>query len=172
MLNKEQKIKIVDELADRFKRQKMALFGDFHGVPVAKSQDLRRQLKKADAELKVAKKTLLNLALKKAGIEFDTKKLEGELAVIWGFGDEVMPAKIAYKFSRLNAAFKLLGGILGGKILNADEAVSLARLPSKEELLTKLVWTLQSPIRGLANVLQGNIKNLVVILSKIKDNKV
>lgn len=172
MLNKQQKSKIVEELSEKLAKQKVTLFSDFHGVSVAKTSELRRGLKKSNSEFKVAKKTLINLALKKAGIDFNAKTLEGELGVIFGFGDEVAPAKLAYKFSRLNNTFKLLGGILGGKIFDAKDAVALAKLPSKKELLSKLVFVMQSPIRGLANVLQGNIKNLVVVLNKIKENKV
>lgn len=171
MLNKSQKSKIVDDLAEKLEKQKVAIFTDFHGVSVAKTRELRQGLKKSNSEFKVAKKTLLNLALKKAGINFDTKTLEGELGVIFGFGDEALPAKLAYKFSRLNNTFKLLGGILSGKIFSAEDAVALAKLPSREELLSKLVFAMQSPIQGLVNVLQGNIKNLVVVLNKINSLK-
>lgn len=171
MLNRTQKTKIVDDLAEKLAKQKVVLFSDFHGVSVAKTSELRQNLKKNNSEFKVAKKTLLNLALKKAKINFDTKTLQGELGVIFGFGDEALPAKLAYKFSRLNTTFKLLGGILSGKIFNANEAIALAKLPSREELLSKLVGAMQSPIQGLVNVLQGNIKNLVVVLQKIKESR-
>ena len=171
MLNKQQKSKIVEELAEKLEKQKVTLFSDFHGVSVAKTRELRQGLKKINSEFKVAKKTLLNLALKKSGIDFNSKTLQGELGIIFGFGDEAAPAKLAYKFSRINNTFKLLGGILGGRIFDAKEAVALAKLPSKEELLTKLVWTMQSPIQGLVNVLEGNIKNLVIVLNAIKNKK-
>ncbi len=171
MLNKDQKQKVADDLAERFRRQKIAFFSDFHGVSVAKIQALRRLLKKDEAEYKVAKKTLLDRALEKAGFKLKTKELQGEIGVTFAYGDEVAPAKTLSKFSRSNETFKILGGILGSRILTGKEILALAKLPPREVLLAQLLRVLQSPMRGLAIVLQGNIKNLVVVLSKIKDNR-
>lgn len=171
MLNKEQKKNIVDDLADRFKRQKIAFFSDFHGVSVAKAQMLRRLLKKNDAEYKVAKKTLLDRALEKAGIGLRTKELQGEIGVTFAYGEETAPAKTLSKFGRENETFKILGGILGERILSGKEILAFAKLPGREVLLAQLLGVLQSPIRGLTTVLQGNIRNLVVVLNQIAKNK-
>ena len=81
MLTRTQKEKIVEELADKFKRQKVAVFTDFRGASVSKVRTLRRSLKKDNADYKVAKKTLFDRALEKVGIKFSTKKLEGEIGV-------------------------------------------------------------------------------------------
>ena len=172
MLNKAQKQKIVEELADRFKRQKIAIFTDFHGVSVAKARELRRLLKKNDADYKVAKKTLFDRALESAGMKVKTEELEGEIGVAFGYGDQVAPAKTLFKFSKENKTFKLLAGILGDRILEAKEVLALAKLPSREILLAQLVGTMQTPLRGLVNVLQGNIRGLVVVLNKIKDKQI
>lgn len=169
MLTKTEKQEIVEELSDKFKRQKIAFFSDFHGVSVAKAQTLRRLLKKNDAEYKVAKKTLLDRALEKAGIVLKTKELQGEIGVTFAYGDEIAPAKTLSKFGRENETFKILGGILGERILSGKEILAFAKLPGREILLAQLFGVLQSPMRGLATVLQGNIKNLVVVLQKIKD---
>ncbi len=171
MLNKSQKEKIVEEVADKFKRQKIAVFTDFHGVSVAKSQSLRRLLKEIHAEYKVAKKTLLDRALEKAGIGIKTKELQGELGIAFGYGDAVAMAKSLVKFGKKNATFKILKGLLEGKILEGKEIVALAKLPSREILIAQFLGTLQAPMRGLVTILGGNIRNLVVVLHKIKDNK-
>ncbi|MBI2640662.1 MAG: 50S ribosomal protein L10 [Candidatus Sungbacteria bacterium] len=171
MLTKDQKKNIVDGLAERFKRQKIAIFSDFHGVSVAKAQVLRRLLKKSDAEYKVAKKTLLDRALGKVGIKLKTKELQGEIGVTFAYVDEMAPAKTLSKFSRENETFKILGGILGDRILSGKEILAFAKLPGREALLAQLLGVLQSPMRGLATVLQGNIRNLVVVLNKIKDKR-
>lgn len=170
-ITKAQKQKVVHELADKFKRTKIAIFSDFHGVSVAKSQQLRRTLKKDEAEYKVSKKTLLDRALNDAGMGLKTKALEGEVGVTFGFGDQIAPAKTLLKFAKENETFKIRGGILNGRILNEKEVVALAKLPSREVLLAQLVGALSGPMRGLALVLQSNIRNLVVVLNKIKDNK-
>ncbi len=171
MQTKVQKEKIVEELADKLKKQKIAIFSDFRGVSVAKSQALRRSLKKSEAEFAVSKKTLFDLALNKAGSQFKTRELEGEIGVTFGYGDQAIPAKILQKFAKENETFKILGGILDGKILTDKDIIKLAKLPSKEVLLASLLVALQSPARGLVNVLGGNTRNLVVVLNKISNNK-
>lgn len=168
MLNKAQKSKIIEDIADKFRRQKVAIFSDFHGVSVAKISALRRLLKKGDAEYKVAKKTLLDLALEAGGLATKTKELKGEIGVAFGYDDEAIPVKLLAKFSKENQTFKILGGILSGRVLSAAEVLALSRLPSREVLLGQLAGTFQSPIRGLAAVLGGNIRNLVVVINKIK----
>ena len=171
MLNKQQKESVVEGLIDKFKRQKIAIFSDFHGVSVAKAQALRRLLKKTDAEYRVAKKTLLDRALNKLGVETKTQELKGEIGVAFGYGDEIPPAKTLFKFSKENETFKILGGILGGRVLSDKEIVALAKLPSREILIGQLLGVLQSPMRGLVSVLGGNMRNLVMVLSKIKESK-
>lgn len=170
-LTKEKKSKIVEELAERFKKQKIALFSDFRGVGVSKLTALRREMKKAGAEFRVSKKTFLRIALKAVGIDYDPKILEGEIGVIFGYEDQISPVKTAAKFSKENKTFKILKGILDGKFFEGKEVLLLAKLPSRDQLLAKLVWVLNSPIQGFHNVLQGNLKNLVVVLNKIKDKK-
>ena len=171
MLTKTQKTKIVEEFAERFRRQKVAIFSDLHGISVAKATALRRLLRKENAEYKVAKKTLLDRALAAVGIEMKAKDLKGEIGVAFGYGDEATPAKILAKFSKENETFKILGGILSGRILNDLDITALARLPGREQLLGQLAGALSSPLRGLASVLQGNMRNVVVVLNKEKDQK-
>jgi large subunit ribosomal protein L10 len=170
-LTKAKKQEVTKELADKFSRKKIAIFSDFHGVSVAKLQALRRLLRKDQSEYKVSKKTLLDRALTESGIPLKTKEMQGELGVTFGYGDEVLPAKTLLKFGKENETFKILGGILGNRLLSAKEIMALARLPAREVLLTQVAGTLSTPIRGLVTVLNGNIKNLVVVLSKIKDKK-
>lgn len=170
-LTKEKKIKIIEELSDKLKRQKIAIFSDIHGIPTAKLRDLRRDLKKEGAEYKVAKKTLLDLALENAGINLKSKELRGEIGVALGYKDEVAPARILYKFSKTNETFKILACLFGKRLLDAKEVFALAKLPSREALWAQVVGTLQAPLQGLVNVLHGNIRNLLVVINKIKENR-
>jgi large subunit ribosomal protein L10 len=168
MLTKSKKQEIVRELTDKFQKQKSVIFADFRGIGVNKLMALRREMKKVGAEFRVAKKTFLRIALKSIGIEYDPKELDGEIGVIFAYEDQVAPAKSAVKFGKENETFKVLRGLLGGKLLDGKEVLALAKLPSREQLLGKLVGTLNAPIQGFYNVLQGNLRNLVVVLSKIK----
>jgi large subunit ribosomal protein L10 len=171
MLNKTQKEKIVKELVDKFKHQKIAVFTDFQGISVSQARELRRLLKKNDAEYKVAKKTLFDRALESTGINIKTKNLVGEIGVAFGYGDQIAPVQTLFKFSKQNETFKLLAGILGDRILESKEILALAKLPSREILLAQLIGTMHVTLRGLMNVLQGNIRSLVTVLTKIKDKK-
>lgn len=171
MRTRSEKQKIVDELADQFARQKIAFFTDFRGISVTESNKLRRALRKEDADYSVAKKTLFDRALQKAGISFTSKKLEGEIGVALGYGDQAAPAKALVKFAKEHETFKMLVALLDGKILSASDVIALAKLPNREVLLAQVVGVMQAPMRGLASALQANIRNLAVILNKIKENK-
>lgn len=171
MLTKNQKKKILEGLNARFDKQKIAIFTDVHGVGVSKAQTLRRMLKKENAEYKVAKKTLIDRAIKEKGVEFSTKNLQGEIGIAFGYGDQVAPAKVLQKFARENDTFKILGAILEGKIIDAKRVLALAKLPPREVLLAQIVGAMQAPIHGLAVALQANIRGLAVVLNTVKDKR-
>lgn len=170
-MNKSKKKALVKELADKFGKAKITIFSDFHGISVAKLQALRKSLKKDVAEYKVSKKTLLDRALAENEKSVKTKELQGELGVTFGYADEVTPAKTLVKFRKGNETFKILGGLLGSRILTEKDVMALAKLPSREIMLATVVGTLSSPIRALATALQGNIRNLVVVLTKLKESR-
>jgi len=166
-----QKEAIVKKLAQSLKNSKAVVFSDFKGFTVKDMTALRRELREQGVELSVVKKTLINLALKDAKIEADVEKMEGQIAVAVSEKDEVAAAKIIEKFAKANENIKIVGGILGTKELLAEEVKALAKLPSKEELLSKLVGTLNAPVSGFVNVLAGNLRGLVQVLKAIGDAK-
>jgi len=167
-LTKAQKQKILEDLKEKIAKQKAIIFVDFSGLKVKDFFDLRRRLKDVNSELKVAKKTLLSLVFKEKRLEIDIEKLKGEIALIFGFQDEISPAKIAYQFSQKCENLKILGGLSKNGFLEAEKIVELAQLPTKEEILARMVSSISAPISNFINVLQGNIKGLIYILSKAK----
>ena len=171
MLTRTQKAIMVEELEKRFKKSAVSIFASFKGISVGKLAAFRRELKKIGAEFKVARKTLLRRALQAGGSELDPVALEGEIGVIFGYEDQVAPAKAAARFAKSEKTFAMVRGILGGRILEAPELLALSRVPPREELLAGLARAFNAPIQGLVNVLQGNIRNLVVVLNHIKDKK-
>lgn len=172
MLTKNQKIEIVKNLTEKIKIAKSAVFVDYKGLKVKESTDLKKTLRKADAEYVVVKKTLLDIALKNAGIEgVDIKSMEGQVALSLSNADEVASAKIIDGFAKTNENIKMLGGLLGTQIMDAAQVKALAKIPSKEELLAKLVGTLNAPVSGFVNVLAGNIRGLVNVLKAVSENK-
>lgn len=168
-LTKEQKQKILDDLKEKITKQKAMVFVDFTGLKVKDLFDLRRKLKSTDSQLKVAKKTLIKIAFKKRKFEeIDIKKLKGEIALVFGFKDEISPAKIIHQFTQTNPNLKILGGFLENKFHNTEEIITLAQLPTREELLERLTRSVSAPISNFVNVLEGNIKGLIYALSAIK----
>lgn len=171
-LRRDQKAEIAKGLEERFKKQRVSVFANFAGISVAKLSQFRRELKKIGAEFKVAKKTLLDRALRAVGFEVNPDELKGEVGVIFGYEDQAAPAKLAAKFAKENKTFKVIKGILEGKIMEAAGITALAKLPSREELLGQVARAFNSPIQSLVNVLQGNIRNLVVVLNKVKEKRI
>jgi large subunit ribosomal protein L10 len=171
MQTKQQKKELVGGLTEKLKNSKAVVFSDFTGLNVKNMMELRRELRQQGIEIKVLKKTLIDLALKDAGMEVDVKKLEGQIAIAVSSGDEVAAAKIIAKAAKLNENLKIVGGVLGVKFLEKSEVEALAKLPSKEELLAKLVRTLNASVSGFVNVLAGNIRGLVQVLKAIGEAK-
>jgi len=168
---KEQKKIIIEELSEKIKKQTTIMIVDFTGLRVPEAFDLRKKLNQVNAELKVAKKTLIQLALKNNNLDKDIKQMNGEIALVFGYQDEILPAKIVYEFSKTNENLKILGGFFGNEFQNAEKFIELAKLPSKEELLGKPVGSISSPITGFVRSLQYNLKGLIFALNAIKENK-
>jgi len=166
---KEQKKKIIQDLKEKIKKQKIMIFLDFTGLKVADLSELKKNLKLADATFKVSKKTLLCIALKERNNELAEKisQMKGQLAIVFGFDKEPLVAKTVYQFSLTNPNLKILGGYFEEIFRESKEIITLAKLPTKEQLLAQLVRNIAAPIGGLTGVLKGNLRNLIFILSQI-----
>jgi len=171
MLTKSEKEQVVGELEEHFKKQRVSIFAIFSGITVKNLSAFRRELRTVGAEFMIAKKTLLKRAMDAVGIGLDPKSLEGEIGVIFGYEDQAAPAKIAAKFGKAEKTFKILAGILDGKVIAAQGVVALARLPGREEMLGQVARAFQAPIRGLAVVLSANIRNLAYALNQVASKK-
>lgn len=168
MLTKKQKQQIVEDLTKKISKTKSVVLVEFTGTNTAQIGEVRRELKKNDAELKVAKKTLVNLALEKNNFKIDLDQFKTQVAVALGYGDEVSAIKVLDKISKKTKTLKMLAGLVGKDYFDQKSILALAKVPSRDELLAKLVGTISTPISGFANVLQGNIRGLVQVLGQIK----
>jgi len=171
MQSKDQKKEIVKDLAQMLKSSKAVVFSDFKGLKMKDLSKLKKELREAGVSFSVFKKTLISIALKEAKIDLDAKGMEGQIAVSVSSLDEVAAAKIIEKFAKTNENLKVTGGILGTKAMSIEEVKVLAKLPGKDELLAKLVGTLNAPISGFANVLAGNIRGILQVLKGIAEAK-
>ena len=161
----------VAELKDLLSSSKGAVLVDYCGLTVAEDTELRSKMREAGVKYMVAKNTFIRIAAKEAGVEGLDSYLEHNTAVAFSAEDPVAPAKILNDFSKDHKALEIKAGILDGKVIALDEVKALAELPSRDELLAKLVGSMQAPISGLVNVLQGTISNFVYTLEAVRQKK-
>ena len=164
----QQKEKIINKLEEELKGVKSLVFIDYYGLKVPEVEALKKKLKEKSCQYFVAKKTLLSIVLKKIGLEhIDLTKLEGGLGLAYSLEDEVMPIKVAFDFAKEHEFLNVRGGILNDDFLEVEKAKVLSELPTRSELIAKLLGTIKAPISNFAYVLRGNLKGLVYILSNI-----
>ncbi|WP_071141540.1 50S ribosomal protein L10 [Acidaminococcus timonensis] len=161
----------VAELKDLLTASKGVVLVNYCGLTVAEDTELRAKMREAGVKYMVAKNTFIRIAAKEAGIEGLDSVLEHNTALAFSAEDPVAPAKILNDFSKDHKALELKAGVLDGKVIAVEEVKALAELPSREELLAKLVGSMQAPISGLVNVLQGTIRNFVYTLEAVRQKK-
>lgn len=172
MMKRAEKEALLKDVTESAKGAKALVFSDYKGVTVKQLSELRSELRKSGSRFQILKKTILNIALRDAGIAVDARKLEGQVGVAFST-DEVSAAKAIADYVKANKDMKLsiVGGALEGKSLSADEVKALAKLPSKDELRGVLAGTLQAPIAGFVRTLSGNLSGLVRVLNAVAEKK-
>ena len=149
-----QKKEEVSKLAEAMKESKLILLTDYRGINVADVTGLRTELRNVNAEYKVIKNNITKRALAECKIEGLDDKLEGPTAVIMTNEDYLEATKIIYKFSKDNDYYKIKGGVIDGKVMSTEEIVTLAKLPSRQDLLSMLAGGLLANISKLAVALE------------------
>jgi large subunit ribosomal protein L10 len=170
-ISREEKGKIVASLKEKFDKAGSAVLTDYHGLSVAQMQELKKELKTSDAEFSVAKNTLIARASKVASKDIPQENLEGPTAILFSFGDTIAPIKKLAEFIKKYDLPTIKSGLFEGKILTKEGVVELSKIPGRDELYAKVVGSLGSPIYGLVNTLNGNLRNLVYILKQIESSK-
>ena len=169
---RQQKETAVKDLTDKMTKAKAMVFVNFDGLKVKEVEELRKNFRTENIDYLVAKKTLMKIAFKDAGVEgVDEKTFAKEVGTVIGYDDEVAPARVVEKFAKEHEALKSIGGILEGKFVTREKVVELSKLPSKEQLLARVVGSIKAPISGFVNVLAGNLRGLVQVLDAIKNTK-
>ena len=150
----------VEVYKEKFEKSKLVILADYRGISVGDVTKIRSDLRKSNTEYKVAKNTILQFAAKGANLEELTSLLEGPTAVAFSYEDYVEPAKVIYEYAKSSEFYKIKGGVMDGKVISVEEIERLAKLPSKEMLLTQL-----------ATVLLANIRNFAVVLDQVRQKK-
>ena len=171
-ITRERKEQLVSQFAEKLARSKSAVFTDYRGLTVEEIMEVRDKLREQGIEFKVIKNTLFGLAVKEAKLDIDPEELAGHpVAVAFGFNDEVAPAKIVFNFARDHEALEIIGGILEGKNIDAAGIKSLAQLPSREELIAKMLGSINAPVSNFVGVLHANLRGIVNVLKAIEEQK-
>ncbi|MBE7076241.1 MAG: 50S ribosomal protein L10 [Clostridiales bacterium] len=165
--NLEAKKLVVEEIKEKFSKAKTIAFVDYRGLTVAEDTALRRQFRQNGCEYKVYKNRLMLKALSDLGIECSENSLEGTTAVALGYEDEVAPAKIVCNCIKETKKMAIKFGILNGVCVDAHNIEALAKLPSKEELIAKLLGTLNNTAASLCRVLSAPTRGLAIALNAI-----
>ena len=150
----------VKELAEKMKNSKLILLTEYRGINVTDDTQLRKDLRNSNATCNVIKNNITRRALAEAGIEGLEDKLVGPTAVIMSSEDYLEPSKTIYEFTKNNEYYKIKGGVIDGKVMTAEEIVTLAKLPSKETLLSML-----------AGALLANIQKFAVAIDQVRIQK-
>jgi large subunit ribosomal protein L10 len=170
-LTKEQKKALVSEFHDRFERSEAAFLADYSGITVEGMTKLRKTLKDSSAEIKIVKNTLARIAVKGTQAEPLTGHLRGATAIAFSFKDAALTARTLTEFAKEEPNLAIKAGTLGAKVLELAEIKNLASLPSRDELLAKLLWVLTNVPAGLVGVLSGVPRNLLYALNAVGREK-
>jgi len=170
-VNKTEKNQAVEELKTRFQAASVLLLTDYKGLPVSAMTQIRQELRKNDAELKVIKNTLAVLAVKGTEMEPLGEHFAGTTAVVTSKTDPVAPAKVLMKFAKDMEKLQPKMGFLSGKVISAKEIDDLSKLPSREEMLAKILGSMMAPPQNLYNVMTAIPRKLVTVLAAVRDKK-
>jgi large subunit ribosomal protein L10 len=161
----EKKVKIVEELQEALSRSSVGIITDYRGLTTAETNEIRRKVREANGEYRVVKNSLAQIAAKNTGMEHIVDNLKGPVALALGHDEATVLARVLSDYIRTSkSALAIKGGFLPDRALSARDIETLARLPSREILLSQVLSGMQSPIYGLVTVLAGPIRNIMGVL--------
>lgn len=162
---REEKVQTVDELSQLIAECSIGILTDYRGLSTAEITDLRRNLRSSEVKYRVVKNTLARFAAEKAGKGELVSYLEGPVAIAFGYGDIVAPARVLADYIKTQKSMLTIkGGFAGDRVFTPADIENLASLPSREILLAKVMAGIQSPIYRLVNSLSGPMRGLVGVL--------
>lgn len=166
-MNRDEKTQMIAQLTDGIGSATNAFVIDFKGITVPQVTELRKQIRETNSSYVVVKNTLALLALKDSPMLEMKDKFTGQTAVAYNSGDAVPLAKALTKFAKDVPSVSFKGAMLDRQVVPASQIDAIASLPSREVLISRLLYAMQGPIRNLAIVLNANIKNIAVVIDQI-----
>ena len=170
-MNKTEKTEMVESLAGDLAKSSNAIVFAFAGLKVPEVTELRRQVRGTQSKYLVVKNTLALRATKGTPLEAVAEHFKGATAVVYNRTSPVALAKVLTNFAKTNPNLVFKAAVIEGQAVAASEIKMIAELPSREELVSKLLFVMQSPMRRLVTVLNGPVRNLAGVMSQIADQK-
>jgi large subunit ribosomal protein L10 len=162
---------LVDEIKENIQGAQSIVLVNYRGLNVEEVTELRAKYREANVNYKVYKNTMMRRAFEELGYEGLDEVFKGPSAIAFGMEDPASAAKISAEFAEDHEALEIKSGMVDGKVLSLEEIDALAKLPSKEVLLAQVLGGLNAPIQGLANVLNGTIRSLAIVLQQIAEKE-
>ena len=166
-----QKEQLVEEIKDRFADSPSVILADYRGLSVKELQQLRGKLREVGAELSVYKNSLTEIAMRELALPSMSDYLAGPTAFIFAGEDPVAPAKALTAFAKEHKALELKGGLVENQVVDAEGVKAIATLPSREELIAKLLGTMVNPLVGFARTLNGPVSAFARTVQAVADQK-
>jgi len=171
-MNKDEKKQQIEDLHQALEKARGVVLSGFEGITVAQDFELRRKVAQAGARYKVVKNTLIERAAQGTPLEPVAKQLGGTTSVAYTETDPVALAKALTAYAKDNAVLRFKSGVVEGRVVSIAELNALAILPSKEELLSKALFLINSSGQRVASVLSAAARNLVFVIQQgVKEKK-
>ncbi len=174
-MNRTEKTELGKTLKDKFSKANVALFADYKGLTSPQADELRKLLRKEKAEVRVLKNNIARLIVQDGSLGQEAKALMDQLVgptlVAFGYGDPMATAKVIHKFNQDNEAFKIKDSLMGQKRLAIADVEELAKLPSREVLLGRMLGSLNAPITNFVGVLAAVSRSFVLVIAAVGRKK-
>ena len=161
----------VSQIKENIDKAQVAIVTEYKGYSVEEITNLRRALQKEGGDYMVTKNTLAKLAVKDTPYEVLTETFKGPIAIAFGFGDQVAPAKALSNFIKDTKKGEIIAAAMDGKLLSANEAKALATIPSKEEIYAKMLGCVNSPATGIVGSINAVMASLTRAVAAVRDQK-
>ena len=168
---REDKEKVVEELNRLFSEAKGIYLTDFTGIDVETTNELRRQFRKENINYRVVKNTLTRLAIQGLPLGDLQPYLTGPTGLIMSFENALLPGKVIENFQKKTELLPIKAAVIDGTVYDRSETEKIIKLPSRDELVAKLLGSLNLPLTGIVVVLSGLLRNLVGIIDAIREQK-
>lgn len=166
-----EKVAEVQAITDRFQAAQSLVMADYTGLTVHQMTDFRAKCRAQNIDCRVVKNRLAMRAADAAELGFLKDHLKGPTALVFGPESQVDPAKLVIEFAKDNEALKVKGGVVDGEFLDVDQVVALSKVPSMDELIAKMMGSINSPASGLVGTVNGVVGALARAIDAVAKQK-